>query len=264
MGFRHFPNEVPALATMDNQPPTTTSPLSDNQSHNSRKRKHAETSVSSKDSSTCSSNSSGGVNDENCHPSNENPSKKKRTRTTATTHPVKQVRFATDATVYYRSTHTQADLKQAKEDLWWSKEKQQRNVQESLVAIRKFRKRHPDVATQFSTVYRTSMEAPSQASSDYLEQVTVSLPIQMRGLEWGISPKLKARRRQHIREVLIACDIHDDALRERFVSSRSLRSSRPARIMAKLLGEGNAATMDAAARKKKKTKPLRRRYLWRR
>jgi hypothetical protein len=153
----------------------------------------------------------------------------------------KQVRFDEETNnTYYPSNQCDEDLKQAKEDLWWSKEDRQRNMAECKDVIEKFRIHHPQYVLHFSKLYRTSMEAPSLASSDVLEKATVSLPLQIRGLEWGFAPRLKARRKQHVKEVLLACDIPDPSLRERFVSSRSIRSSRPSRIMARMIGEGDA------------------------
>ena len=112
--------------------------------------------------------------------------------------------------------------------------------------------------------------SPSQIVSDSLENVTVSIPLSIRGLEWGLSsssfgsgsPKskvgggkvggggggggggmssVKSRRKQHIENILaVQKHIKDQEIRQRFISSRSLQSSRPSRIMARMIGEGDA------------------------
>ncbi len=135
----------------------------------------------------------------------------------------------------------------SKADLWWSKEDREFTIQECVVAIKEFRadEDHSEHMKIFSNIYETCLEAPSHASSDYLmEQATVSMPTQIRGLEWGIAPKLKARRKAHIRDVLdVQNRIQNQRDREKFVSSRSLKSSRPSRIIARMIGEGDAAAV---------------------
>ena len=147
-------------------------------------------------------------------------------------------------TRYYASSLTKGDLKDLKKNLWCTKQDRLKSQAECLETLKVFRIQNAEEVTRFSAVYRTSMQVPfSQESSDYLEKATVSVPLTIRGMEWGIAPKLKKRRREHIRSVLaLQNSITDLQLRERFVSSRSLQSSRPARIMARIIGEGDAST----------------------
>ena len=150
---------------------------------------------------------------------------------------------AESTTSYQEATLTKAELRGLKRDLWFTKQDRLRSQAECMVVLKAFRIQNAEDVTQFSTVYRTSMQVPfSQESSDYLERATVSVPLTIRGLEWGIAPKLKKRRKEHIQSVLALQGlIRDVDLRERFVSSRSLQSSRPARIMARMIGEGDAS-----------------------
>jgi len=144
-------------------------------------------------------------------------------------------------TRYYAATLTKAELKDLKRDVWFTKQDRLRSQAESMKILKTFRLQNPKEVTQFSTVYRTSMQVPfSKESSDYLERTTVTVPLTIRGMEWGIAPKLRKRRKEHIQSVLFLQEhIRDVNLRERFVSSRSLQSSRPARIMARIIGEGD-------------------------
>lgn len=167
------------------------------------------------------------------------PSNKKRRRN-------QQVAFGdvVSTTVYHASNLTRTELKKLKHVLWFTKQDRLRSQAECQQVLKTFRVQNAEEVTKFSTVYRTSMQVPfSQASSDFLEQATISVPLVIRGMEWGIAPKLKKRRREHIQNILTAQkEIRDTELRERFVSSRSLRSSRPARIMARIIGEGDVSS----------------------
>lgn len=149
---------------------------------------------------------------------------------------------AASTTKYYAATLSKSELRDMKSELWYTKQDRMKSQDKCLQLLKVFRIRNAEEVAQFSAVYRISMEVPySRASSDYLEQATVSVPLIIRGLEWGITPKLKKRRKQHIQNILaVQTHIHDTEIRERFVASRSLQSSRPARIMARMIGEGDA------------------------
>jgi hypothetical protein len=182
----------------------------------------------------------------------------------STCRPKKRVRFAQSVdgeievskSTARTSSHFLSSLPSAslsKGDLWWSKEDRELTIQECMIAIKEFRvdEDHVDHMNMFANVYETCMAAPSHATSDYLmEQAMVSLPAQIRGLEWGIAPKLKARRKAHIRDVLdVQNRIRNPRDREKFVASRSLTSSRPSRIIARMIGEGDAISLVALRRK---------------
>ena len=145
-------------------------------------------------------------------------------------------------TRYYTSSISKEELRGLKRDLWFTKQDRLRTQAKCLEVLKAFRVQNAEDVTRFSVIYRTSMCFPfSQESSDFLEKATVSVPLTIRGMEWGIAPKLKKRRREHIRSVLALQEsISDAELRSRFVSSRSVQSSRPARIMARMIGEGDA------------------------
>eukprot|EP00531_Pseudo-nitzschia_arenysensis_P019099 CAMPEP_0116128936 /NCGR_PEP_ID=MMETSP0329-20121206/7657_1 /TAXON_ID=697910 /ORGANISM="Pseudo-nitzschia arenysensis, Strain B593" /LENGTH=318 /DNA_ID=CAMNT_0003623171 /DNA_START=324 /DNA_END=1280 /DNA_ORIENTATION=- len=149
---------------------------------------------------------------------------------------------ASSTTTYHPSPVTKAQLRKLKKDLWFTKQDRLKSQAECLKVLKNFRVQNAEEVARFSNVYKTSMNPLSQESSDYLEKATVSIPLTIRGMEWGIAPKLKKRRKEHIRSVLsLQENIQDTELRARFVSSRSVQSSRPARIMARIIGEGDAS-----------------------
>ena len=104
-----------------------------------------------------------------------------------------------------------------------------------------------DLIRHYLTVYDQSCQSPpTLASSDFLEQATLSVPTEVRGLEWGIVPSTKSLRRDHVQDIL---EIQEQTrnlnptFRNRLLSSRSMKNSRPSRIVARLLGEGDAKTL---------------------
>jgi hypothetical protein len=192
----------------------------------------------------------------------------------------KHVSITEDDNEYYPSHTCLDELKEMKSMLWWTKSERLRATQEGLKIVRTFRKEHGKKhVSHYKLLFQTFKEPLSKENSDTIERSTVRLPDEVHGLEWGLLPKtLKTCKKQHIRDVLVACDIPDLHARERFVSSRSLRSSsRPSRIMARMIGEGIAAacrkdemmTTTMKMKKKqqrlpKKRQPLEHMYLWQR
>mmetsp|Transcript_4771 Transcript_4771/g.9902 ORF Transcript_4771/g.9902 Transcript_4771/m.9902 type:complete len:309 (-) Transcript_4771:129-1055(-) len=165
---------------------------------------------------------------------------------------------ASSTTRYYPSPVTKAELRDLKRDLWFTKQDRQRSQAECLKTLKIFRIQNAEEVAQFGAVYKTSMSPLSQETSDYLEKATVSVPLTIRGMEWGISPKLKKRRKEHIQSVLaLQENIEDATLRARFVSSRSVQSSRPARIMARIIGEGDASAGTTSTALNVTTVPIR-------
>ena len=181
----------------------------------------------------------------------------------------------TDLTIdyYANATLSQSELKNPtiKKKLWWTKQDRLQSTKESLVLLRAFKVKNVQDIENYHQIYKTSIlmySSPSQIVSDSLENVTVSIPLSIRGLEWGLSsssfgsgsPKskvgggkgkaggagggmssVKSRRKQHIENILaVQKHIKDQEIRQRFISSRSLQSSRPSRIMARMIGEGDA------------------------
>ncbi|KAL3903780.1 MAG: hypothetical protein SGILL_010317, partial [Bacillariaceae sp.] len=125
-------------------------------------------------------------------------------------------------------------LQEHKSDLWYAKSARQGFSQEALATIQSFKSEHPEPVSLFGSLYEAQSalsDADSTASEnkDPSAPVPFTLPLRMRGLEWGITPTLKKKRQHHIRQVLQACDdIPDQAKRERMVAARARKSSRVA------------------------------------
>jgi hypothetical protein len=166
--------------------------------------------------------------------------------------PAKRVRFARpstslDGTVaeeVHESELCRSDLD--KKSLWWSKTERSGITNKSRKMAKSFRRNNADQVEHYLTVFDHCTQSPSHSSSDYLEKATVGVPTHVRGLECSFVPSIKACRRKHMQEVidtqaqLLRGRLPDD-MRLRFFSMRAMRSSRPSRVMARLMGEGDAA-----------------------
>ena len=133
-----------------------------------------------------------------------------------------------------------------KKQLWWTRQERTTMSQKSRQMVKSFRKDHMDQVKHYMDVYDHCAKTPSQSSSDYLEQASIVIPTNVRGLEWGIVPSIKAHRRVHVQEIL---DVQEQIrgrlsaeMRYRVLSVRAMRSSRQSRVMARLMGEGDAAS----------------------
>jgi hypothetical protein len=146
-----------------------------------------------------------------------------------------------------------------KSALWWTKEERRVVHENSRQLASDFRIHHDDQVQHCRRVFdqcTTLTLTPSKSSSDFLENVTILLPARVRGLECGVVPESKAYRRTHIHQVL---DVQDQ-IREGHLSSdmativlgaRATRSSRPSRIFARLLAEGDEDSLVGYGRTKK-------------
>ena len=72
---------------------------------------------------------------------------------------------------------------------------------------------------------------------------TIDVPTHVRGLEGGFLPASKKYRRTHVQRVLRwqRC-LGGGNDKERMLSARAIRSSRPSRVMARILGASDAAS----------------------
>lgn len=136
-----------------------------------------------------------------------------------------------------------------KPNMWWSRKERESITEECHDAIEEFQQDHIDQVRHFNSVFDQCQEPPSMASSEYLEKASICLPDHIRGLEWGWAPTTISHRRAHVKEILA---VHQQIqslspeIRDRVLSSRSLRSSRPGRVLARLLGEGDEMQLKAA------------------
>jgi hypothetical protein len=132
-----------------------------------------------------------------------------------------------------------------KSSLWWTKDERQDILQKNHRLAQDFRYLHRDQVQHCKDVFAQCCSDVTESSSDYLEQAKIDLPTHVRGLEYGILPASKAYRRTHVRVVLKLQsqmqNLQGD-MKDRVLSSRAIRSSRPSRIMARILGECDAST----------------------
>lgn len=132
-----------------------------------------------------------------------------------------------------------------KESLWWSKEERTEIADFTRKLARGFKRQYADRVSHYLRVFEECSKAPSHSSSDFLETVTLGVPSEVRGLECGFVPSIKAYRKQHAQEVLdTQSQLRKGRLSEvvcrRVLSARATRSSRPSRVMARLMGEADA------------------------
>ena len=180
-----------------------------------------------------------------------------RTVTPSPEPPYKRVRFVPTLvsmeTTVDRFDSNHPELK--KQDLWWNKDDRTTFMGVNRSLLNDFQSSHNDKVKHYLQVFERCSDPPSEATSEYLEQATVQIPSSVRGLEVFFCSPLKDRRKSHVQDVLNAQDQlynGDDGSQRRVVpnadlcmkilGSRSLQSSRPCRIMARLIGEGDAAS----------------------
>lgn len=132
-----------------------------------------------------------------------------------------------------------------KEELWWSRRERSEMADFNRKLARGFKRQHKDRIEHYLEVFDECSKTPSHASSDFLEKVQLGVPTEVRGLECGFIPSVKSWRRKHAIEVL---QTQEKLMKGRLsgpmcirvLSSRSMHSSRPSRVMARLVGEADA------------------------
>jgi hypothetical protein len=180
---------------------------------------------------------------------------KKRTCTLARLGTSKHVHFESDEltgeilTREYPPCRTHTNLQ--KSALWWTRRERKSIVETARRTYQRFRDHTPsDCIDHYMEIYDMCCQAPSQATSDYLEDATLFVPDLVRGLEYGVMPETKWCRSQHVVDVLDGQEgLHGKLplnMAMQLLGSRSLRSSRPSRVMARLLGESDANAVATA------------------
>ena len=172
---------------------------------------------------------------------------------------MKRVHFALDPC---RSTHSTASLfgetvaeevyesdlhftDLDKETLWWSKDARFEIADTVRKLARGFKKQYPERVSHYLNVFGECSKTPSHSSSDFLSTVTLGVPTEVRGLECGFIPSVKAYRKKHS-QLVLDTQAHllkgrmSEAMCLQILSSRAIRSSRPSRVMARLIGEADA------------------------
>lgn len=132
-----------------------------------------------------------------------------------------------------------------KEELWWSRNERAEMADFNRKLARGFKKQNSERVKHYLNVFEECSKPPSHASSDFLEKVQLGVPTQVRGLECGFIPSVKSWRRKHAHEILdtqgkLVKGNLPEAMCCQVLSSRAMLSSRPSRVMARLIGEADA------------------------
>jgi hypothetical protein len=150
---------------------------------------------------------------------------------------VKRVRFALSQPQQMQYAHVVDGnyLQRHKADLWYPKTHRQEQQQQVQQIIASFKKTHPETVSKFATMYKSLVTGNDEAMWSTSPSSMTTLPLEMRGLEWGITPQLKLRRKRHFRHVLQCAE--DRSLPESFQQimrhTTSQNSSRTAVLMAR-------------------------------
>lgn len=179
---------------------------------------------------------------------------KKRTCTSARSGTSKHVHFEPDdlsGEIITREYPPCVYSNLEKSALWWTRRERKSIVETARRTYQRFRDHKPsDCVDHYMEIYDMCCQAPSQATSDYLEDATLFVPDIVRGLEYGVMPETKWCRSKHAADVLNAQEEIQGKLSPnmamQLLGSRSLRSSRPSRVMARLLGESDENAVAAA------------------
>lgn len=167
----------------------------------------------------------------------------------------KRVKFAFDRTTECPSTILHEDLD--KEALWWRRHERVAIQQNCRETYQRFRNHHMDQVRRYLQVVQQCQMAPTNESSEYLNDITLIVPDRIRGLEWGVMPSSKECRASHVHNVLdVQAELDEQKgmnamMKSRVLGSNSIRSSRPSRVLARLLGEGDAAKLQESKRTSK-------------
>jgi hypothetical protein len=149
---------------------------------------------------------------------------------------------------------------------WWTKHERSVIRERNHTLIDSFTRDHADKVQQYRTVFEQCQAPPTLATSEFLEQAVVRIPTYVRGLEWGIVPPLKQHRKVHLEHVLQSQrhlrkssvsslsssssyqETEDIRLLTTILATRAMQSSRPSRVMARLMAEGDALSVVATTK----------------
>lgn len=159
----------------------------------------------------------------------------------------KSVRFASNSDGSLKVSHRfiglfRTDLDKPK--MWYTKTEREKILQECLEEIDECRLANLDEKSNFVRVLDHCGQTPCQQSSDFLETAQLDIPASARGMEWGWAGDVTATlKKNHVQELLKVQNqiqaLHP-TMRDHVLASRSVKTSRPGRVLARLLGECDA------------------------
>lgn len=158
----------------------------------------------------------------------------------------KRVSFTSNGSNIIRTSERYIEIYRSeldKPNLWYTRKEREETFAECEDAIENFKNEHVDEVSKFVKVFEQCCQSPSHESSEFLETAQLHIPSSVRGMEWGFGPYVETYRKDHVRDVLKVQEQIQGlkpAMRDHLLSSRSLKSSRAGRVMARLLGECDA------------------------
>lgn len=163
---------------------------------------------------------------------------------------------------------TERIVPDSKASLFWTRDERDDILESNQRLALEFRQQQPGSVEKANQVFdRCCQENISDDSSDEDEFIdyfddddehdelevqdtlaaagsqTIDVPTHVRGLEWGFLPASKKYRRTHVQRVLRwqRCVVGKTD-KARLLSAKAIRSSRPSRVMARILGASDAAS----------------------
>ena len=145
-------------------------------------------------------------------------------------------------------------LPKERKDLWWTKDERYQIMQRNRLNAKEFELDHDDKVKYFLRVFDDlCLEEPPTTRSDEEEYYTddqrhddtpLAIPSKVRGLEYCVTPSIKSYRKLHVQHVLnVQYQLRRRLtveFRTKVLSIRAIQSSHPSRILAQLIGEGDA------------------------
>ena len=148
-----------------------------------------------------------------------------------------------------------------KKNLWWTKDEKYQIMQRNRLHADEFELEHSDKVAYFLRVFddlceeeppiTTTTTEANDDDDEYRRENAIRIPTKVRGLEYCVTPSIKSYRKLHVQHVL---DVQRQ-LRRRLTSDfrtnvlsiRAIQSSHPSRVLAQLIGEGDAHIAAAEA-----------------
>jgi hypothetical protein len=156
----------------------------------------------------------------------------------------KHVKFASNLDGSVKSWECYIDILRKdldKPNMFYSREEKEAILEECEEAIDFFKQHNLEATSNFEAVFKYCRQPPSHEASSLLETMQLQVPVDARGMEWGWAGSVTAGyKKTHVKNLLKAQDQArglSQSMRNQVLANRSLKSSRPGRVLARLMGE---------------------------
>jgi len=156
----------------------------------------------------------------------------------------KYVKFASNLDGTVKTCERRIDIFRKdldKPKMFYSREEKAAILEDCEEAIDLFKQQNLEETSNFEAIFEYCRQPPSEQSSNILENMQLQVPADARGMEWGWAASVTAGyKKAHVKNLLKAQDQAkrlNESMRTEVLANRSMRSSRPGRVMARLLGE---------------------------